>query len=278
MQKNEIQKYLDFLLSAAIRKCGDLSDAEDLAQETILAALTYEFRGGKIDDPKAWLIMVMNRKFYDILRRKYKLATVTIGEDFDIADTEDFVSDVVRRDESEQVRREVAYLAESYRTIIVKHYFYGKTVADISAELNIPVGTVKSRLDFGRKQMKKGFETMENYTENSYMPKKMFLRNSGRGGLNEEPMSLVRDDMILEQNLLLLAYEKPVTVSELSKAIGVATAYVEPIVKKLVDGELMKQMGDGKVYTDFIIYDREDNWKYAKDGEKFVEENFDAYG
>ena len=278
MQNSEIQKYLDFLLSAAIRKCGDISEAEDLVQETILAALTYESCGGQIDNMKSWLLTVMNRRFYDSLRRKYNLATVSVGEDFDIADEKDFVSDIVCIDEAEQVRREVAYLAETYRTIIVKHYFYGKTVLDISDELDIPVGTVKSRLDFGRKQLKKGFEKMENYTENSYMPKKMILRNSGVCGINEEPMSLVHDDDILEQNLLLLAYEKPVTVSELSKAIGVSAAYVEPIVRKLVDGELMKKTGNGRVYTDFIIYDVDDSGKYAKEAEKFAEENFDAYG
>lgn len=50
-------------------------------------------------------------------------------------------------------------------------------------------------------------------------------------------MSLTEGDA-LAQNLLILAYEKPLTVSALSKAIGVASAYVEPVINKLVDGEL----------------------------------------
>ena len=65
-------------------------------------------------------------------------------------------------------------------------------------------------------------------------------------------MSLVEDDLIA-QNLLILAYEKPITVSDLSKSIGIPAAYIEPIIKKLVDGELMVQTDRGKVYSDFII-------------------------
>ena len=66
---------------------------------------------------------------------------------------------------------------------------------------------------------------MEKYLENSYMPQQLAVRNSGTCGMNEEPMSLTEGDT-LAQNLLILAYEKPITISDLSKAIGVATAYV----------------------------------------------------
>ena len=105
----------------------------------------------------------------------------------------------------------------------------------------------------------------------------MKIRNSGRFGLNDEPMSLCDDDNTLAQNLLILAYEKPISITDLSKKIGVASAYVEPVIKKLVDGELMKQMGDGKVYTDFIIYHAEDYVKYINEQEAFAEKYIDAY-
>ncbi|MBQ9745640.1 MAG: hypothetical protein IJW21_02325, partial [Clostridia bacterium] len=191
-------------------------------------------------------------------------------------DESDIAERIVEQEEMEGVRREVAYLADSYRTVIAKHYFHGKSIKEIAAELGISEGTVKSRLDFGRKQIKKGFENMEKYTENSYMPQYLAVRNSGGFGLAEEPMSLTEGDA-LAQNLLILAYEKPLSITELSRAIGVASAYVEPIVKKLVDGELMKRMGDGKVYTDFIIYRAEDYVKYIKEQEAFAQEYSGAY-
>ncbi len=276
MPNKEIFCQTEYLLSIAITKCGNLEDAQDITQDTMLSALAYVKRGGTIENPQAFLSTLLNRKYYDMLRRKYKLPTVTIGENFDIADDSNIEETLISNEEAENIRREVAYLSESYRSVIVRHYFHGKTVKEIGDELNLPIGTVKSRLDFGRKQIKKGFEEMEKYNENSYMPQYLAVRNSGSSGLNGEPMSLTEDD-VLAQNLLILAYEKPVSVSELSKAIGVATAYVEPIVNKLVDGELMKRMCDGKVFTDFIIYHATDYVKYIHEAESFAEEHIDAY-
>ena len=276
MPKNQIEAEIEYVLSAAIKKCGNLHDAEDLTQETILSALIYLEKGGIIDNPRTFLSVLLNRKYYDMLRRKYRIPTVSIGDDFDIADDSDFTEDFVCCEEAEQIRREVAYLTESYRSVIVKYYFHNQNLHEISEELGLPVGTVKSRLDFGRKQMKKGFEKMKKYQENSYMPQHLAVRNSGRFGMNGEPMSLTEGDT-LAQNLLILAYEKPITVSDLSKSIGVATAYVEPIINKLVEGELMKRMGDGKVYTDFIIYHASDYVKYIHEAEAFVEEHIEAY-
>ena len=276
MPKNQIESEIEYVLATAIAKCGDLYNAQDLAQETLLSALLYLEKGGIIDNTKAFLTTLLNRKYYDMLRQKYRIPTVSICEDFDIIDDTDFTQDLINTEEAERLRREVAYLTESYRCVIVKHYFHNKSVNEIAKELELPVGTVKSRLDFGRKQMKKGFEQMEKYQENSYMPQHLAVRNSGRVGMNGEPMSLTEDD-ILAQNLLILAYEKPITVSDLSKAIGVAAAYVEPIINKLVDGELMKRMGDGKVYTDFIIYHASDYVKYIHEAEAFVEKHIKAY-
>ncbi len=276
MRKDEIQREMEFLLSAALAKCNNLADAQDLAQETALAALAFLEKGGEIENPRTWLTSVMNRKYYDILRKKYKLPTVTMGEDFELADENDISENLLAEEEKESVRREVAYLSDTYRTVIVKHYFYGESVKKIAEELGIAEGTVKSRLDFGRKQIKKGFEDMETYKENSYMPQFLALRNSGTFGISGEPMSLVEGD-ILAQNILILAYEKPLSVSELSKAIGVASAYVEPIISRLVGGELMKRTGDGKVYTDFIIYRAEDWVKYIKEQEAFAEKYLSAY-
>ena len=279
MTEERITDYIDGLFAEAMRRCPSAADAEDAVQETVLAALTHLSRGGRIDEPRAWLHAVLRRKCYDILRRHYRLPTVTVDEAPETADTEqeDMREADERRARAEQIRREVSYLAESYRVIIAKHYFHGQSLRDIAAELGLPEGTVKSRMDFGRKQMKKGIEQMEHYTENSYLPKKMFLCNSGSCGLNMEPMSLVDDDDPLTQNLLLLAYEKPVTVSELSRAIGVAAAFIEPIIRRLVEGELMVRMGDGRVYTDFIIYGADDSVRYLREQEDFAEAHADAY-
>lgn len=269
-----ITPHLEYLMAAAISKCGSLTDAEDLVQETVLAALKQ--KDAAIENPRAWLTTVMTRRYYDMLRRKYQLPTVTIGADFDIACEDDTASNLISREEAEDLRREVAYLADSYRKVIVRRYFKNESVKDIAVSLGIPVGTVKSRLDFGRKQIKKGFDTMEKYKANSYEPQGLALGISGECGLDNHPFCLVEGD-VLAQNLLILAYDKPLTVTELSKAIGVATAYVEPIIEKLIDGDLMKRTGDGKIYTNFILYHISDWVRYIKEQEAFAKTHANAY-
>ena len=121
--------------------------------------------------------------------------------------------------------------------------------------------------------MKKGLETME--TRENYLTGRMYLSFGGAEGLKMEPISLVENDLIA-QNLLILAYEKPITVSDLSKAIGIPAAYIEPIVKKLVDGELMAETASGKVYADFLITKPQDKLKNFKPQLDFVDRHFDA--
>ena len=134
-------------------------------------------------------------------------------------------------------------------------------------------GTVKSRLSTGRSQMKKGLETME--TRENYLPGRLNLPFGGSDGLKGETISLVEEDLIA-QNLLNLAYDKPITISDLSKAIGIPAAYIEPIVKKLIDGELMVQMDSGKVYSDFIISKAQDILKNFESQKNFAHKQFDT--
>lgn len=271
-----ITAYTEALLSAAIRKCDRMEDAEDLVEETLLAALTFLARGGEIQDARDWLFSVMKRKYNDMLRKKYRGTVISFGDGFDLPAEEDVEDSLLCAETRKEVRRQVAYLAEQYRVIIVRHYFRGERIADLAASLGLPVGTVKSRLDFGRKQMKKGMEQMKSYEEQSYMPQYLHVCNSGSCGANMEPMTLVQDD-VLAQNLLIRAYDKPVTISELSLAVGVSAAYVEPVVAKLVREELMRKTAGGKVYTDFIIYRAEDYYRYNPDKQKFCTDNIEGY-
>jgi RNA polymerase sigma-70 factor (ECF subfamily) len=275
-----LENQTNLLLSAALQKCGNLDEARDLTQDALLAALDYIAKGNKINDMRGWLLTVLNRRFYQKLRKKYQIPTVTIGECFDITDESDCFESVVNIGEAEQVRKAVAYLAGLHREVIVRYYMNGENVQKIAAALGIPEGTVKSRLSAGREQIKKELSNnMENYEKQSYEPIRLRLSHSGHSGMNGEPRSLVDGDLIA-QNLLYLAYNKPVTELELSKAIGIPTAYIEPVIKKLIDGELMKRVGNNKVYTDFMITTIKDQAKtpqHISECKKLVEDNQDLF-
>jgi len=278
MHITNMEQHMNTLFSAALGKCGNFQDAEDLTSEVLLAALNYP---KEIRDIKAWLSMVLNHKYYDMLRRKYKLPTVSIhvlSEDGiyppfyepAFADSKESVD----TPSPEEIRREVAYLSVKYRDVIVRHYLKGEKVQDIANSLGIPKGTVLSRLSTGREQMKKGFDSMERFEKQSYQPERLDLSCNGTPGLHDEPWSLVANDL-LKQNILIAAYEKPVTCVEIALALGIPTAYIENAVSDLVTSELMHQSGN-KVFTDFIITTPEQVLTGLEAQISFSKENFSA--
>ena len=272
MTNDEIIQYYDYLMRLAASKCNSQTDAEDLVGDTMLAAFAYMHRGGTIEHPKTWLTNTLYHKHNDNLRRKYRSPiTVCLDEGLDIGEEEN--AEFLSSEEASKVRKELNHLSYITREVMIRFYYGNQSVADIAKGLVIPEGTVKSRLSTGRSQMKKGLETME--SRENYLPGRLNLSFGGSDGLKGEPISLVEGDLIA-QNLLILAYDKPITISDLSKAIGIPAAYIEPIVKKLVDGELMVQMDSGKVYSDFIISKAQDVLKNFESQINFAHKHFNA--
>ena len=267
---NEINNYVEYLFALALHKCGDLHDAEDLTQDTLLAAYQYIRRGGEITNIKYWLTSTLSHKWNDKLRKKYKLPTISI----------DIIPDDVEGDvkvdgpTAEEVRREVAYLAKLQREVIVRHYLQGEKVQSIADELGVPKGTVLSRLSSGREQMRKGFEEMENYDKQSYKPERLDVSCHGCQGFHDEPWSLVANDL-MKQNILIAAYDNPITIVEISKTLGIPTAYVETAVNDLLKSELMVKSGN-KVFTDFMITTPEQLLRGLDIEIELVKRNYDA--
>ena len=295
MKKEELAELADDLLHIAIGKCDSLEDAQDLVQNTLLEGLLAIQKGKEIENAKSWLLTVLNRKYYDILREKYRKPLVFYGMNEDIEQAmeifghavnvvspeENCCKDATELTDEENLRRLVAGMTKLYREVLVRHYFRGQGIKKIAEALSLPENTVKSRLRLGRDKLRKDF-TMEKYEKQSYEPENLWISSSGKPGMDDQPYSLVKNDKII-MNLLILAYEKPITVPELADAIGISTTYIEPIVERLIEGELMKQSGD-KVFTDFIIYTEQDRlntfeiqkdlairsckeiWKYVEEG------------
>lgn len=217
MKSNDLTAYVDRLYRAALRKAGDAYAAEELAQETFLAALSALLKGQEPEHVWAWLYRIMSNIHCDRLRDKYNKPQISFDDvPFDIPE-ETFDDD--SEETLADVRRALGYLAKTHREVMVRFYMRGETIEQIAQALHVPPGTVKSRLNTGRKQIREGVEKMKTCTKQSYAPELLHLSCSGAVGLNKEPFSLVGSTDTLAQNVLLLAYEKPVTAAELANAL-----------------------------------------------------------
>ena len=287
MKKDELLNYFDDLTRLAQSKCMSDADAEDLVSETFLAALAFLNRGGDIVYPKTWLANTLMHKYNSALRKKYGAPEIVNCDA--LAEMSDFsamsaIDEIGETDEEAELRREVAYLTRLNREAVVRYYFAGESVSQIAESLGVPEGTIKSRLFAGRGQIRKGLDKMakQHFTTGTTdpitntIPSRLNVTNSGEFGPNMEPMSLVNDDLIA-QNILINAYERPLTSVEIARTLGIPTAYIEPVLEKLVYGELMSKTDGDRYYTDCIIYKPEDSLTRFDAQLAFVDGSIDRF-
>lgn len=135
--------HLDSVYRYAHRLTGSSHEAEDLVQETFLVAAS------KIDqlrDParaNAWLIKILRGHWCRTLRRRLPTATVSVEE---IESVEPGADSVVDEVDPERLQQVLGELPEEYREPLLLFYFEELMYREISEVLEVPVGTVMSRL------------------------------------------------------------------------------------------------------------------------------------
>ena len=248
--ERQCEEYLTYLYALAKKFYNDCPEIDMLVQDTLTALIVKVNRGETVESPKGYLSAVMKNKYNGWLRDKYKKTkTEYYGtlEEQACSEEDELEQAEQMSEEYTSVRREIGRLSRIYREVTVRHYVHGHTVDQIAKDLTIPRGTVLSRLSSSRDQIKEGLENMEKYSQISYEPKHVTLGIWGSVGLGGEPFSLTHTD--LEGNILLLAYENPMSVRGIADTMGMPAAYVEQTIDKLVEGELMGRTERGLVYT-----------------------------
>jgi RNA polymerase sigma-70 factor (ECF subfamily) len=134
---------------------GDRQAAEDIVQETMLRAWQHADTAGALAAPRAWLLTVAHRLVID----RWRSLSARPKE---VADAD--LRHLAVRDHSDAavsgllVRDALAGLSEKHRAVIVHVYLWGHSVNETAAMLNIPPGTVKSRLHNAARAMRAALE------------------------------------------------------------------------------------------------------------------------
>lgn len=150
----QITTFQDKLSAFARTLTKDEEDAKDLFQETILKAMKYRDKFVSPTNLKAWLYTIMKNTFINEYRRK-KLVSI-VKDDSPGEYILNSKTSVLQSQESilytDEIRRKINELDEDYRIPFLKHV-EGFKYKEISDELNLPIGTVKSRIFVARQKL-----------------------------------------------------------------------------------------------------------------------------
>jgi RNA polymerase sigma-70 factor (ECF subfamily) len=131
------------------------ADAEDVAQEALLRAYRRFDRLRDRTRFRGWLVRIAFRIALDRLRsskRREQRDTLWSepAHQARVATAEDLAASA---EFQEHLDRALAELPEKFRIVLLLAAMQGHTIEEVAALLGIPVGTVKSRLFFGKKQL-----------------------------------------------------------------------------------------------------------------------------
>jgi RNA polymerase sigma-70 factor (ECF subfamily) len=186
--------YLDALYNTAYRMTRNAQDAEDLVQETYLKAYKYYDKFEEGTNLKAWLFKILKNTFINSYRKAQlqppQSDFADIEESFESQISEDAARQNRNPEEEllenvldEDVQLAIDRLPQDYRMVVLLADLEGFSYKEISDILEIPVGTVMSRLYRGRRLLES--EMLSYAREHGYLrsgsPVKMRSRDGETG-------------------------------------------------------------------------------------------------
>ncbi len=161
--ENEFLPHLDAMYNFAYRLTLDGDDAKDLVQDTYLKAYRFIKSFQKGTNSKAWLYRILKNSFINDFRKKSKepakvdyqeVENFYNSDNVDEKKTVDLRIDAVKDMIGDEVSIALNSLAVDFRTVIILCDLEGFTYEEMAKILDIPIGTVRSRLHRARNLLK----------------------------------------------------------------------------------------------------------------------------
>jgi RNA polymerase sigma factor (sigma-70 family) len=149
-----VRDHMDAVYRLSFAILGDESDARDAAQETFVSAWR-QIRGLRdVERFDAWLqrVAVNAARMAHRARRRRGVREIPASQ-------VEAMADRAARSDGDRLGAALKTLAVDQRAILTFHHLDGRTVAEIAGILEIPVGTVKSRLFAARRALQAALDT-----------------------------------------------------------------------------------------------------------------------
>jgi RNA polymerase sigma-70 factor (ECF subfamily) len=144
----------------AVRSLGRTAEAEDVVQEAFLARWRQAARLDPARGVRSYLLTIVHNKAVDRVRRNARRPELVLEGEVSIqAEAADPVQFAEALENRELVRSALDTLPQEQRQAIEMAYFAGLTASEVADRLQIPVGTVKSRLRLALGHMRRALGT-----------------------------------------------------------------------------------------------------------------------
>lgn len=168
----EFMPHIDSMYNFAYRLTFDEDDAKDLVQDTYLKAYRFINSFEQGTNAKAWLFRILKNSFINEYRKKSKqptkvdyqeVETYYNSDDVDYQSTTDLRAESVKDMLGDEISNALNSLAVDFRTVIILCDLEGFTYEEMAKILDIPIGTVRSRLHRARNLLK---DKLRGYAQN----------------------------------------------------------------------------------------------------------------
>jgi len=161
--ENEFMPHIDSMYNFAYKLTFDEEEAKDLVQDTYLKAFRFITSFEKGTNAKAWLFRILKNSFINDYRKKSKqpakvdyqeVETYYNSENTDSNLTIDLRSETMQNRIGDEVTNALNTLGVDFRIVIILCDLEGFTYEEMAKILDIPIGTVRSRLHRARNLLK----------------------------------------------------------------------------------------------------------------------------
>jgi RNA polymerase sigma-70 factor, ECF subfamily len=142
-----LSPHVSILYKSAVRMCGNPNDAQDLVQETLFSALKNFHQVKEPEKSKYWMFSILRNLFLKDIEKTKKRAEIEFDSVCDkLTDRKHPEGEYLRMEVKRNLQEVLDKLDERLKKALVLFYFEGLSYNEISESLNIPIGTVMSRI------------------------------------------------------------------------------------------------------------------------------------
>lgn len=160
-----VLEHIDMLYAVALRLTRNVTDAEDLTQNTLVKALRFHEKFEKGTYIKAWLLTILRNTFINEYRRKSRRPALVELSGTEVAPQGNPDPEVAIRPRegntsdlmellADEVRQAIEELPDDFKLAVIMADLEEKSYKEIADAMECPIGTVMSRLYRGRKMLR----------------------------------------------------------------------------------------------------------------------------